>query len=259
MNANADRMTFEPVQRESTRQKVHGAIRRAILDGRLKTGQRLTEIPLAKEFQVSRAVIREALQQLAHDGLVEQSAYKGSQVVHLSPEQVDEIIAARMLIEPELARLARRRVTEADKRYLIELSKRLNAASDDPDLYTELDLAFHEKIWELSGNETLRKILLQITAPLFAMGSIMRTRLLRAGTGRSQFKRGGHSAVVEKICEGSPEEVTNTLREHIGENWKLTRQHLEEYLGQASSINGSTEVKKRPRKSKPRSKSKLAR
>lgn len=255
MNVNIDRMTFEPVQRESTRQKVHGAIRRAILNGKLKTGQRLTEIPLAKEFQVSRAVIREALQQLAHDGLVEQSAYKGSQVVHLSPEQVDEIIAARMLIEPEVARLAKQRVTEADKRHLIELSKRLNAASDDPDLFAELDLAFHEKIWELSGNETLRKILLQITAPLFAMGSIMRySRLLRGGSKRSQFRRGGHSAVVQKICEGSLEEVTNTLREHIGENWKLTRQHLEEYLGQASSIDGSTETKKRPRKSEPRSK-----
>jgi len=231
---------FKPVQRESTRQKVYSAIREAILNGNLKTGQRLTEIPLSKEFRVSRAVIREALQLLAHDGLVDQNAFRGSRVVHLSPEQVDEIISARLLIEPETVRLARRHATRLDKQRLRELCKRLNDASDNANLFAQLDLEFHENIWKLSGNETLCKILLQITTPLFAMGSIMRNSWrYRERQGKPEFRLGGHSAVVDKICDGSEEEAAAAMRKHISENWKTNRRHLEVYLSQDDTQDGA--------------------
>lgn len=225
-------MTFEPVRRESTREKVYGAIREAILDGRLKLGQRLTEISLAKDFGVSRAVIREALQQLAHDGLVEQNAYRGSHVVSLTPEQVDEIISTRILLESEAVRRAMDSITPADIRVLQDLTKRIQEASSDTDAVSELDLAFHEKIWELSGNNTLRKILLQITAPLFAMGSIMRhTRRGEKPGPKAVFRRSSHSAVVDALKSGNAAKAAEGIQKHIAENWQLIRQHIVEYLG----------------------------
>jgi len=64
---------FAPVHREATREKVCAAIRDAIVTGKLEIGQRLPELQLTRDFRVSRAVIREALQQLAYEGLVEQN------------------------------------------------------------------------------------------------------------------------------------------------------------------------------------------
>ncbi|QNI35749.1 GntR family transcriptional regulator [Edaphobacter albus] len=224
-------ITFEPVRRESTREKVHSAIRSAILDGRLRLGQRLTEISLAKDFGVSRAVVREALQELAHDGLVEQNAYRGSSVVSLTPEQVDEIISTRVLLEAEAVRLAVKSITAADVTYLEKLTRQIHDARTDPDATSELDLSFHEKLWELSGNGTLQKVLLQITAPLFAMGAIMRhaERTNRTPL-RKTIQRSSHAALMEHIKSRNANKAATAIREHIEANWMLIRSHLEEYL-----------------------------
>jgi DNA-binding GntR family transcriptional regulator len=231
MKRTEKRMKFEPVRRESTREKVYGAIREAVLDGRLRLGQRLTEISLAKDFGVSRAVIREALQQLGHDGLIEQNAYRGSQVVNLTPEQVDEIISTRIVLESEAVRKALVTITTADIRHLEDLTKRIQDPKSDTDIVSELDLAFHEKIWELSGNSTLRKILLQITAPLFAMGSIMRhaRRGVPQGT-KIVFRRSSHTAVIEALKSGKEAKAVEAIQRHVAENWELIRKHLVDYL-----------------------------
>jgi DNA-binding GntR family transcriptional regulator len=235
MQKTAQRMKFEPVRRESTREKVYAAIREAVLDGRLRLGQRLTEISLAKDFGVSRAIIREALQQLAHDGLVEQNAYRGSNVVSLSPEQVDEIISTRILLESEAVRRAMASITPTEIRYLQNLMKQIQDASADADAVSELDLAFHEKIWELSGNATLRKILLQITAPLFAMGSIMRHTRRGTQGANASFRRSSHAEVVDALKARDEAKAVEAIQKHISENWELIRQHLAEYLDRANS------------------------
>lgn len=224
-------ITFEPVRRESTREKVHSAIRSAILDGKLRLGQRLTEISLAKDFGVSRAVVREALQQLAHDGLVEQNAYRGSSVVSLTPEEVDEIISTRVLLEAEAVRLAVKSITPADVSYLEKLTKQIHDARTDPDATSELDLAFHEKLWELSGNGTLQRVLLQITAPLFAMGSIMRhAERTNRTQPRTTIRRSSHAVLMDHIKSRDANKAAAAMREHIEANWKLIRSHVEEYL-----------------------------
>src|SRR5262245_62026610 len=79
-----------PVQRESTRERVCTALRDAIYSGKLKLGQRLTELELTRELQVSRPVVREALQQLAHEGMIQLNSYRGAQVIDLTTEQIDE-------------------------------------------------------------------------------------------------------------------------------------------------------------------------
>lgn len=165
---------FGKIKQESTRVKVCSAIREAILTGKLKTGQRVTEVQLANSFNVSRAVVREALQQLTHEGLLEQNSYKGTRVVQLSAKQVDEIISLRVLLESEAVRAAKKRITEADKKALRSHAAKLESSKKNYKVHAELDLSLHEKIWEIAGNETLSKLLVQVTVPLFAMGNIVR-------------------------------------------------------------------------------------
>jgi DNA-binding GntR family transcriptional regulator len=226
---------FRQVRQESTRDKVYAAIRDAILAGRLQTGERITEPLLAREFRVSRAVIREALQQLAHDGLVEQNSYKGTRVVQLSPAQIDEALSARLLLEPEIVRQAKERLTEEDKRQLKAMARRLEASVADPQHYAELDLALHRRLWELSGNQTFQKLLEQVTTPLFAMGTIMRYASAYAasagGKAVKPSRPSDHVRLIETICDGTREEAAEAIRSHISHNWRMTREKAEELLG----------------------------
>src|SRR5262245_51486621 len=101
---------FSRVKLESARDKVYQAVRDAVLTGRLEPGERITEPILAREFHVSRSVIREALQRLAHEGLVEQNSYKGTRVIEMTPAQVDECLSARLLLETEVVRQAKEKL-----------------------------------------------------------------------------------------------------------------------------------------------------
>lgn len=223
------------MKRESSSDKVYAAIREAVLSGKLKTGQRLTELQLAQDFNVSRVVIRETLQRLAHNGLVVQNSYKGTHVVQLQPHEVDEIISVRAALETEAIRQAKGRLTETDKRTLRRMAKKLDDLSRNQKLHVEiefreLDFKLHEKLWELSGNQTLIKILTQVTAPLFAMGSIVRYSKLLDQEQDVARRAKEHTLLVEKICEGTIEEATRAMHRHITQNWKSIRDHFGEFL-----------------------------
>lgn len=228
MSATAPR--FEQIRKESTRDKVYQAIREAILAGRLPAGERISEIPLSTEFQVSRAIVREALLQLAHDGLVEQNSYKGTHVILLTPEQVDEILGARLLIEPEAVRQANRRLTSAGKKELLKLARELESLTGEPEQFAAKDLELHHRIWDASGNQTLTRILHQLTAPLFAMGTILRyTYPARAGKPRMPAF-GEHLKLVQQIVNGTEEEAAEAMRQHIQGTWTSTRERVRSYL-----------------------------
>jgi DNA-binding GntR family transcriptional regulator len=228
---------FSQVKQESTRDKVYQAIKDAILAGRLELGERITEPILASEFQVSRAVVREALQQLAHEGLVEQNSYKGTRVVQLSPEQIDEHLSARLLLETEIVRQAKEKLTDEDRKQLKAMARKLESVVNNPQLYAELDLRLHGRIWELSGNQTFQKLLEQVTTPLFAMGTITRYAARYAASdgrrAKSPARPSDHIKLIEAICDGMREEAIAAIQEHVTYNWRMTREKVEELLSGA--------------------------
>jgi len=224
-------IAFAPVRRESTRQRVYQAIREAILSGALRTGQRLLEIPLARQFAVSRAVLREALQQLASEGLVEQNSYKGTRVIRLTPEQVDEIVSVRLLLESEAVRLACRRLADEDRRDLRRRARAM-AAESDPVRFGQLDLDLHKRVWQLAGNSALAKVLEQLTVPLFAMSMLMRTKERQGRAGKRPLRRGDHTPLVEAICGADAEAAVEAIRFHLTENWAAIHARMAEFLAQ---------------------------
>jgi DNA-binding GntR family transcriptional regulator len=152
-------------------------LREAIYDGRLTPGTALRELPLARELQVSQATIREALQKLERSGLVTRRENLGTFVTRLSPKDIRERLALRVILEVTAARAAAERMTEEDFK---ELERRLEVLgrSVESDHYyaaAHADLDFHRYVWTCSGNETLCAVLEQVTAPLFAFISVMRS------------------------------------------------------------------------------------
>ena len=131
---------FGKLKQESTSGRIYEAIREAIFTSRLKPGERLREVHLAREFEVSRASLREALQRLAHEGLIELNSYKGAKIVELTPKQLDEMLALRLLLESEAVRQARGRITESDKEVLLTLARKLDNPNVNPKLLPAIDL-----------------------------------------------------------------------------------------------------------------------
>jgi DNA-binding GntR family transcriptional regulator len=218
--------SFAPVHRESSREIVSASIREAILDGTLPVGQRLREVHLAQQFEVSRPVVREALQALSYEGLVEISSFKGASVVDLTAQQVDEMLGLRLMLEPEAVRLAKPRLKDRDNAHLHSLARAMTDGQATAQSTVQLDLELHETIWRLSGNATLAKHLILLTRPLFAFGVILRHSRLVSDTGQA-YRIGDHIELVGRICDGSVREAVEAMQSHIRENWGRTRAAVE--------------------------------
>src|SRR6478735_9898285 len=88
-----------------------------ILSGKYKPGDRLNESQIARELNISRIPVREALSQLQEQGLVQNRERRGMFVTHISAEEVLQISSLRLILETEALRLAKARmnpVTQAE-------------------------------------------------------------------------------------------------------------------------------------------------
>ena len=85
--------------------------RRGILSGKYRPGDRLNESQIARELNISRIPVREALSQLQEQGLVQNRERRGMFVTNITPAEVLQISSLRLILETEALRLARTRMT----------------------------------------------------------------------------------------------------------------------------------------------------
>ena len=99
-------MAIHAIDRSSTVDKVVAMLRQAMFEGDLPPGEILREVSLSQRLGVARSTVREALRVLATDGLVARMAHRGLAVRHLTMAEVEDIFAARRVLEREAARAA---------------------------------------------------------------------------------------------------------------------------------------------------------
>ncbi|MGH9783584.1 MAG: GntR family transcriptional regulator [Terriglobia bacterium] len=165
------------VKNGPVRPRVVDAIREAIFSGKFGPGETLRELHLARNLNVSQATVREALLQLEHTGLVVRTPNIGTTVTRLSGEEVRERLAMRVLLEGLAATEAAPKMTAEDFFELGRLAEWIAQAVSGNDYFelVQADLGFHRYIWKKSGNKTLYRTLDQLTAPLFAYVSVLRS------------------------------------------------------------------------------------
>ncbi len=139
-----------------------------ILAGKYKPGDRLNESQIARELNISRIPVREALSQLQEQGLVQNRERRGMFVTNLGQEEVLQISSLRIILETEALRLAKMHMTA-------EIAARLEKLVDQMDTWNgtlleaaALDLEFHRMIWKAAGNPYLERALNALMVPLFA-------------------------------------------------------------------------------------------
>jgi DNA-binding GntR family transcriptional regulator len=146
-------------ERVNRSEEAHAILREAISSGRMPPGQIHSVQTLAEQLGVSRTPVREALLQLARQGLVEPVRNRGFLVVERSLQDVRDIFDIRLLLEPAAARAAARHAgaAAADQIQWHFHQMTLAARAGNADTMWKHDRAFHQAILEASGNSRLAR------------------------------------------------------------------------------------------------------
>jgi DNA-binding GntR family transcriptional regulator len=143
--------------RERLRDQVAHALRAALIAGELKPGQVYSAPGLAEDFGISATPVREAMLDLAREGLVEPVRNKGFRVTEVDERDLDQYSEIRMLIEvPMIGRITRSASPE-ELESLRPVAQQIVAAARAHDLigYLEADRRFHLSLLALGGNDRL--------------------------------------------------------------------------------------------------------
>ncbi|AFQ51986.1 GntR family transcriptional regulator [Burkholderia cepacia] len=146
---------------DSTADAVAASLREMIIDGELQGGERLVERDLAERFGISRIPLREAIQRLEREGLLDIFRNRGAVVRMLSASDVQEIYDMRALLEGDaIYRSVKRLDDETLAR--AELVHRLLGESSVPRRQGELNREFHALLYSCCGNERQLKAIAEL-------------------------------------------------------------------------------------------------
>ena len=239
-------MQFKPVRPSRISSEVSDQIKQAILLGDFKGGEKLpTERALSEQFRVSRMTMREALRTLENAGFVETrlGATGGVFVTELGFEcfinsftdlflakkiSILEIYQLRLVMEPEIARLAALRITP-------KYAKRLR---ETPNMEHRM---LHFILAEMSGNcffEQLVKISSDLTKNFVETAKM------------GYVHPEGHSAILEAVLAGDSKVAAEAMRKHIIENGKLLTGMEELYLKKQRNTSHALRAQQRGRSKK---------
>jgi DNA-binding GntR family transcriptional regulator len=149
----------------------------AILRGLLLPGEEVPQLKLARQFGVSQAAIREALQELEHRGLVIKRG-RTKTVTDFSEEDLAHLFEVRLALEPLACRLAATHFNETLRLALEEQLAHMQKSADEGNTRAHIrcDLQFHRTIWAGQPNRYLEQHLNQICSSLFAYELVRRTQ-----------------------------------------------------------------------------------
>jgi len=149
---------FGPIEQTPLKLQIADRLRRAIVTGRLRPGTVLVETALAEQLNVSRAPIREAVQILEGEGLVETVAYKGKRVKPLTVREVVETCEMRTVFEVTAARRILAHGTSVESLWSPCEAMAQAAAAGDREALVAADEAFHRVLIGLSEHRLLTQL-----------------------------------------------------------------------------------------------------
>lgn len=204
---------LRPIKKQILRDKICEIIREWILSGRLRPGERLVEYAIARQLEVSRAPLREALWLLAHQGLVVIEAHKGAFVTKLTEQDLREIFELREALEIRAALNTRRSITPRSEKLLEAATVALEKASLKQDMaaFVKADARFHEVVASLSGNKRLEEILNDLSTRFFGYELIRDLPI--AEKFRFEDMAKVHRHLKELLVSGSESEITRAFEE----------------------------------------------
>jgi DNA-binding GntR family transcriptional regulator len=194
----------------SLRERIVARLRQAIITGDLAPKSRLIEPELARQLNVSRTPLREAIRQLEAEGFVTTVPRVGCFVSEIAPQDAADLYALRTVVEGLAARQAAENPDPGKREILQGILADLEKRTADYRQYHEISGRFHDIIVELSGNRRLQGIYHGLVQHV----SRMRTLSL-AVRGRPEISLRGHRRIATAILRGKGAEAERAMRTHI--------------------------------------------
>ena len=226
MDLTALKSDLKSIDTTSLVDKVEDSLVTLLQQRKLKVGDAIPkEIELAETLGVSRTVIREALTRLRIMGLIESKKKKGSVITSpdlfgmmsksmnphiLDQETLKEMFEIRLVLEIGMADFLFQRIKKEDLDELKEIVSKEPQVTDYHLFNIDHEIAFHGKLYEITGNETMKKfqkLLLPIFDYVHNSGLLKKQPLLR--------KYVSHKGLVDILENGSPELFRNAMRNHL--------------------------------------------
>jgi DNA-binding GntR family transcriptional regulator len=186
-----------------------------IASRRLRPGDRIVEAELSRRFTISRGPVREALRDLAAQGLLEEHPRRGWAIRNMSQEDVRELYEVREALEGQAAALAAARCDVGAPRARAQalLGWLEGFRADLPGYVADLERRdrFHDDLAELSGNRRLAAMLAQLRPLIIQLqfrGFIFATR--------PEQSLAEHIEIAQTILDGDAEQADRLTRVHIG-------------------------------------------
>lgn len=139
------------------RDVIFETLRKAIVSGDIKPGERLMEVSLANQMGVSRTPVREAIRRLEAEGLVTMTPRKGTHVAELSVKDIMDVLEVRTVLDKLATDLAAKRMQPSQLKALENVHKQYIACVEKNNIEGAIkkDIEFHDLIYAASGNPRL--------------------------------------------------------------------------------------------------------
>lgn len=220
----------EPARRPVKHRTIAGTVaedlRRRIISGEIPPGTQLRQDALAREFDVSRIPIREALMQLDAEGLVRITPHRGAHVPDLEMGDINEVFDLRALLEPRLLLSSAPHLTRDDfatlRKTLEEYSSELRATHIER--WGEINIAFHLMLYSRANQPRTLAIVTKLLQE-----SERHSRLQLSLTRGLERAEAEHAMLVELCADGNVAAAIDLLRAHIENVGKSLATYVKEH------------------------------
>jgi GntR family transcriptional regulator of vanillate catabolism len=212
------------------------ALRDMLVEGRLRPGEKIREVPLSAELKISRIPLHLALERLANEGFLEVLPKRGFRVHSFSVEDIYDSIDLRGLLEGAAARMAAERLKDARSlaplatlsQEILTLVRKPKMTIDSFTRYIELNARFHAMLLDLAGSRMLRRAIERASYLPFASPSAFLNRQYISDDLRELFliSADQHCAIVDAIANREGMRAEIVTREHA----RVARRNFEDAL-----------------------------
>ena len=204
-------------------QKLIERLENMILTGVFQPRERLVELNLAKELEVSRFWVRDAFKILETKGLIEVIPYKGAMVCDVDEHEIENIFEVRVELDSLATRKAANNAQRSDIKYLKRMAKKFEESVKNGDLGEMISANedFHNYIYELSQNPTL----IQVINQLKAQSHILRYHAWASPDVIKRIQK-EHKLLIEAIENKDLKLLDDLARRHIGYSKETYLLHL---------------------------------
>lgn len=210
------------IKDQSVEKNSYEKLKDLVLEGNIVPGQRITEAFLAEQLNKSRIPVREAIQQLIHEGFIERTGKNGYQIKEYNEQDIIDLYNYREALDGMLARLFTQRMDVSQLYYLemnLEAMKE-NLSDFNQGTFSKIDLEFHRIIARGARNpymeqqhDLILEKVLYIADRIYIVNEEKHAKLIDKSSFKDTFNQ--HSMIYKAIQDKNPDEAEQAARKSV--------------------------------------------